>query len=97
MHNTTGYPRADVCSESGRSVAKTWGVCSSQPKSKEQYELRTALDRANARRIVACWNACIGISTENLEAMANLNAQELMDSHRTGDRALSADIVRSKP
>ena len=22
---------------------------------------------ANARRLVACWNACIGISTENLE------------------------------
>lgn len=30
-----------------------------------QYSVPTAI--ANARRIVACWNACDGISTENLE------------------------------
>ena len=26
-------------------------------------------DTAVARRIAACWNACLGISTENLESM----------------------------
>jgi hypothetical protein len=47
------------------------------------YEPRTrhALARANARRLVACWNACEGIPTEDLESkvvvgfMADLKRQ----------------------
>lgn len=31
-------------------------------------------DEANARRLAACWNACEGISTENLEANNSVKA-----------------------
>lgn len=32
------------------------------------WNSETANDEANARRLAACWNACDGISTENLES-----------------------------
>lgn len=35
--------------------------------------------RANIRRLVACWNACDGISTQNLED--NLSVKELADRY----------------
>ena len=38
----------------------------------------TAVMKANARRLVACWNACLGISTEILELYA------LEDARRRG-------------
>ena len=41
--------------------------------------LMTAKQEANMRRLVACWNACDGISTEKLEAR----------SQRVGDKAAS--------
>lgn len=34
---------------------------------RRQAEVATEAD-ANTRRLVACWNACLGVSTEDLEA-----------------------------
>lgn len=34
---------------------------------------------ANARRLVACWNACEGLDTETLELMASGNAPSLRE------------------
>ena len=67
-HDMRGYPHSDVRSVSGRKIANTWGT--GHPKTSEAYKHRTEQDRANARRIVACWNACEGIPTEELEASA---------------------------
>jgi hypothetical protein len=67
VHNTNGYPQADIKSESGRNVAITWGLAPF--KSNEHQKRRTAEDRENARRLVACWNACLGMSIESLESM----------------------------
>ena len=53
FHNTEGAPKPDVRAASGRSVAVTWMVCSSAPKSAECYQARTEEDRANARLIAA--------------------------------------------
>lgn len=66
LHDTRGYPHPDIRAESGRKIAYTWGT-GPQPKSQEAYKKRTAEDRANARRLVACWNACQSITTESLE------------------------------
>ena len=66
VHDTRGYPHADVRAVSGRKIAVTWGT--GNPKSADAYARRTAEDRENARRIVACWNLCIGHSTEEIEA-----------------------------
>jgi hypothetical protein len=32
-----------------------------------------AIDEANARRLAACWNACEGLTTENLELCGTLD------------------------
>lgn len=71
--NASGHPHADVCAVSGRKIATTWGV-GYQPKTREQYLRRTEEDRANARHIVACWNACEGFTTEELETIAEWKA-----------------------
>jgi len=65
-HDTRGYPHPDVRATSGRKVACTWGV-NNQPKTKEACDAQKQVARANARRIVACVNACEGLSTEALE------------------------------
>ena len=65
-HCTRGFPNPDVKSVSGRNVAVTWGL--GRPKTAKAFDKRVEEDRANARRIVACWNACLDISTEELEA-----------------------------
>lgn len=64
VEDTRG-PRADIRSESGRIVAVTYGL--GFPKTAEGLEKRTKEDRANRRRLAACWNACEGIDTEYLE------------------------------
>lgn len=38
-------------------------------------ETQTAQDEANARRLVACWNACMNLTTEELERIAQTGAQ----------------------
>lgn len=68
VEDTRG-PRADIRSESGRIVAVTYGL--GFPKTAEGLEKRTKEDRANRRRLVACWNACEGIDTEQLEIIAD--------------------------
>lgn len=35
---------------------------------------------ANARRLVACWNACEGVSTETLECLKDFQRQSAMQS-----------------
>jgi hypothetical protein len=67
VHDTRGYPHADVKAAYGRSVANTWGVQGKPAKTAEAYERRLKEGRANARRLVACWNACDGINTDLLE------------------------------
>ena len=44
---------------------------------------------ANARRLVACWNACAGIPTETLECDGWLNIKEMVG--RLIERAQSAE------
>lgn len=53
QQDTRGYPHVDVRAEGGRAIAATWNVCSNQPKTPEQYDKRTAEDRANAHLISA--------------------------------------------
>ena len=52
--------------EKGRCIAQTQQLCAI--KNAEDHDER----KANARRLVACWNACDGISTESLEMAAAL-------------------------
>lgn len=37
----------------------------------------TGEDEANARRLVACWNACLGASTEFIEGLGKLDENEV--------------------
>lgn len=67
VHDTRGYPHADVKAASGRSVANTWGLKGRPSKTAEAYQRRLEEGRANARRLVACWNACNGVDTDLLE------------------------------
>ena len=70
-HCTKGYPKPDVRAASGRAVAVTWMVCGGKPpKTAEGFQRRQEEDRANARRIVACWNALLPFSTDEIEATA---------------------------
>jgi hypothetical protein len=66
LHDKRGYPHPDIKAASGRNIACTWGV-NNQPKTKEAAEAQKQIARANARRIVACVNACMDVSTEALE------------------------------
>lgn len=85
VHDTSGHPKPDVRAASGRAVAHTWMVCASTPKTAQGYTNRQDEDRANARRIVAAWNACDGISTEALEAGA---VADLLEALKECMRAL---------
>lgn len=79
LHNVEGYPEADIKGANGRIIAHTWNVGASRPKSADALKKRAEEDRANARRIVACVNACAGIPTEKLEGMLNTFAQYISD------------------
>lgn len=46
-------------------------------------------DEANARRLVACWNACEGLHTESLERGAPL-ADQIVDALNQRDELLEA-------
>lgn len=50
-----------------------------------------ATAQANARRLAACWNACDGISTENLEI--NVPVLELAQRYNTALKALKKAIA----
>lgn len=88
VEDTRG-PRADIRSESGRIVAVTYGL--GFPKTAEGLEKRTKEDRANRRRLAACWNACEGIDTEYLEGDDSLPhyARRLMAQR---DELLAASV-----
>lgn len=77
-HNVEGYPEAGIKGANGRNIAHTWNVGASQPKSADALKKRTEEDRANARRIVACVNACEGIATERLEDLGRPLMQHLI-------------------
>ena len=47
-------------------------------------------DVANARRLVACWNACDGVSVEWLEAQADPASEELFGKTAPLDKRLQA-------
>lgn len=57
----------------------------------------TAEDDANARRLVACWNACDGLSTEFLEkinlenALTKINVENALTSAKVCADALELD------
>lgn len=70
-HDKRGFPYADIKSETGRNVACTWGI-NRQPKTREAAEQQKQIARANARRIVACWNALIDEDTEHLERLVEM-------------------------
>lgn len=78
VHNTAGYPKADIIGSNGRNIAHTWNVAASPAKTAEALKARTAEDRANARHIVACVNACEGITTERLEDLGRPLMQHLI-------------------
>lgn len=101
VEDTRG-PRADIRSESGRIVAVTYGL--GFPKTAEGLEKRTQEDRANRRRLVACWNACDGLSTEALESEGNAalgwsrTASKLIHATTQRDELLAAlDKAREMP
>ncbi len=71
VRDQRGSPHADIRAVSGRRVAITWNV-GKQPKTKAAYEARTKEDRANARRLVACWNACHDEDIAYLEGVISL-------------------------
>ena len=64
-----------IVSQSGRSVANVTSVPSGFPNA----EAINAESLANARRLAACWNACAGIPTEELEAGREYEAQQRPD------------------
>ena len=43
--------------------------------------VRPGVARANARRLVACWNACEGISTDALERLGTLERAHGIGEH----------------
>lgn len=47
-------------------------------------------DEANARRLVACWNACEGVSTEWLEAQTDPDSEELFGKVAPLDKRLQS-------
>ena len=53
----------------------------------------TAQNRADARRIVACWNACEGIDTEMLEADGYGENWSEIAAHRIELMQQSADLL----
>lgn len=50
-----------------------------------------SLARENARRIVACVNACRGISTERLEKTGRVHAHDCDHSHPDGECSCQGD------
>lgn len=50
---------------------------------------------ADARRLVACWNACEGISTENLED--NQTVKVLADQYNVARMLLSEVLAKVEP
>jgi hypothetical protein len=67
-----------IVAESGRFVAQTL-ECTDKTATQENYD--------NARRIVVCWNACHGVSTEYLEGMGAGTLERARDhdfDERTG-------------
>jgi hypothetical protein len=69
ISSVVGLP---IVAQSGRSIANVMTV----PFGFSGAEQVNSESLANARRLAACWNACIGISTEELEAAAMLKARE---------------------
>jgi hypothetical protein len=61
--------------EDGTPIGHTFQV------SAHDQGIGSPIRRANARRLVACWNACEGISTENLEE--NQPIKELATNYNT--------------
>ncbi len=51
---------------------------------------------ANARRLVACWNACEGVSTEWLEAQTDPASEELFGKSEPMDKRLQAAMQEAE-
>jgi hypothetical protein len=58
---------------------------------------RTPESEERARRLVACWNALVGLSTEDVEAMASENAAKRAtlesDERATFGQVVAADVL----
>lgn len=64
----------------GRLIAKGDLVCDSSGNGLWDYHEKSQEENeANARRLVACWNACEGIETESLEVVNNKYKQPILD------------------
>ena len=95
-HDMRGYPHADVRSVSGRKIAGTWGM--GHQKTAEAYKRRTEQDRANARRIVACWNACDGIADpENAFPRLMAAETELLAALKVCEGNISSLLASAHP
>ena len=51
--------------------------------------------RANARRLVACWNACLGLTTENLERYGTLDRASVASHVRRDELQRDRDELLS--
>lgn len=58
-----------------------WGVLNATVFHGRQAGPETA--RENARRMAACWNACLGLSTEQLETCTSLG-ERIVEFRRVG-------------
>lgn len=65
-----GLPCVDAYDETGHLIE----LCECWGEVVDKFE--TEQSRANARRIVACVNACAGIPTEELEAVGRSQSQQ---------------------
>lgn len=62
------------------------------------YMVADAVNKVDARRLVACWNACVGMPTEHVEALAgvgtlaDLRASQLASAHELLREALAVGL-----
>lgn len=78
-----------ICTEDARLVANCMPISAVPELSIDMIEAV-----ANAHRLVATWNACEGIETEDLEGYGNL--QELLESKNQGAIRLQAQLDQSE-
>ena len=88
---------SSIYAESGRCVAVCHINQDATEDTQAEYEI---MKEANARRLVAAWNACDGISTETLELVsrfteAGIKTVQSVEAERDSLRAVNAELLEA--
>ena len=80
-----------VCSHSDKRLRDEKGEWVADVASARRPERE---DVANARRLAACWNACEGLETDDLEVVSIKRGIDLQKAELAAARALLAEVIK---